>query len=282
MRAASILAVSAVVALAAGCSSDQPQAIPVSTSTSTTTTTIPKVYTAGVASERQVAPEYRQGVARVDDGWIFSLNDGLFRTDNLLVRTQEVRPAIPPEWKAKGFDHLGDIDVAGDVVYAPLEQPEYAKKQQVMLMYDAATLTYQSAVEVSQQHNSFVTVDAETGIAYSMDEFGGQQLLRYDVTSGWTPLPPLAMSRFVDRVQGGDVYGGAVWLSTDDASEGVYRVDLAGGAVDALGSIGHADGEGEGIDATPSTDADLAVLSIDADIVTVRLIQMKVTAAPKR
>jgi hypothetical protein len=47
-----------------------------------------------------------------------------------------------------------------------------------------------------------------------------------------------------------------------------------------LGSIGHVDGEGEGIDAVPSPDGDLHVLSIDADIVTVRLIELRVDEAP--
>ena len=87
------------------------------------------------------------------------------------------------------------------------------------------------------------------------------------------------MSAFVDRVQGGDVYDGAVWLSTDDDTDGVYRVDLVDGSVQSLGSIGHADGEGEGIDATPLPSGDLHVLSADVAIVPMRLIELRVTAS---
>ena len=110
-----------------------------------------------------------------------------------------------------------------------------------------------------------------------MDEFGGHALLRYDVRHDWRPLAPLPMSMTVDRVQGADLSRGAAWLSTDDTIDGVYRVDLRTGAVQPLGSIGHVDGEGEGIDATPTSNGDLHVLSADVNVVPMRLIDLKVT-----
>ena len=42
---------------------------------------------------------------------------------------------------------------------------------------------------------------------------------------------------------------GAVWISTSDDGNNLYRVDLASGRVEAVGTLGKA-GEGEGIDAT--------------------------------
>ena len=245
---------------------------------STTTTVVPRL-AAQVVGEVVVDPIYRQGVARVAGGWIFSFNDGLFRTDDGLHPTGKLQPAIPREWRARGFDHIGDIDVEGGVVYAPLEQPNYALAHQAMLMYDARTLAYKAGVDVAQREASFVTVNAATGIAYSMNRFGGSSLLRYDVRHGWHRLAPLRMSHFVDRVQGADIRAGAAWLSTDDATDNVYRVDLRTGKVQALGSIGHVDGEGEGIDATPVAGTDLHVLSIDAKAVPVRLINLKVAPA---
>jgi hypothetical protein len=235
---------------------------------------------AEVVRETEVGGFYRQGVARVQDGWIFSFNDGFFVTDDHFVQTKQLAPAIPAAWKAFGFDHIGDIDVQDGVLYAPLEQPDYSRGYQAMLTYDAATLTYTGGRLVSQHQNSFVTVDAN-GIAYSMDAFGGDALLRYDTHDDWRPLPPLSMSSFVDRVQGGDIARGAAWLSTDDAIDGVYRVDLHTGPVQALGSIGHVDGEGEGIDATRLPDqTDLHVLSVDVKLLPVRLIDLRVTRLP--
>jgi hypothetical protein len=230
-----------------------------------------------VERESTVGVLYRQGIARLADGWVFSYNDGLFVTDDDFVETKRLFPAIPPEWKARGFDHIGDIDVEHGVLYAALEQPDYSLGRQAMLTYDVHTLAYIGGNDVAQHHNSFVTVDPVRMIAYSMDMFGGNALLRYDLRHAWRPLPPLPMSATVDRVQGADLTPGAAWLSTDDAIDGVYRVDLRTGVVQALGSIGHVDGEGEGIDATPTRNGDLHVLSADVNIVPMRCIDLKVT-----
>jgi hypothetical protein len=235
-----------------------------------------------VAGEDVVFPLFRQGVARDGSGWVFSFNDGLYRTDAAFAITRQVQPAIPSEWKARGFDHIGDIDVAKNVVYVPLEQPDYAMGRQAMLTYDATTLAYRSGIEIRQHENSFVTVDPSTRIAYSMDRFGGQALTRYDTSRQWKPLTPLRLSRRLERVQGADVRHGAVWLSTDDAADRVYRVDATSGALRTIGSIGHVDGEAEGIDATPTRLGDLHVLSIDAKGVPVRLIELAVTTSRRR
>jgi hypothetical protein len=247
-----------------------------STTVASTTTTTAPTFAANVVDETEIGALYRQGLARVDDGWVFTFNDGLFRTDDAFELAKELVPAIPAEWKARGFDHLGDPDVVDGVVYAPLEQPDYDRGEQAMLTYDATTFAYLDGVDVEQHHNSFVTVDEETAIAYTMDFFGGKALLRYDTTDDWRPLDPLPMSVAVDRVQGGDVHDGAVWLSTDDETDGVYRVDLDDGAVQSLGSIGRIDGEGEGIDATPLPGGDLHVITLDVATIPVRLVTLRV------
>jgi hypothetical protein len=243
---------------------------------------VPANLSAEVVRETVVSPGYRQGIARIEDGWIFSLNNALFRTDDELVEIETATPAVPAEYAERGFNHVGDIDVVDDLIFAPLEQPEYGRGTQVMAWYDADTLEFEGGIDVKQQHNSFVTVAPDTGIAYSMDEFGGQALLRYDTKRDWKRLPPIEMSANVDRVQGGDVVDGAVWLSTDDATDGVYRVDLESGQVVSLGSIGRIDGEGEGIDATPLPQGDLHVLTADAAIVPVRLIDLRLRPAGGR
>jgi hypothetical protein len=93
-----------------------------------------------------------------------------------------------------------------------------------MLTYDATTLAYETGVTVAQHENSFVTVDKV--VAYTMDRFGGDALLR------------------------------------------------------ALGSIGHVDGEGEGIDASPTPTGALHVLSIDVNVVPVRMVDLQVVGTP--
>jgi hypothetical protein len=269
------IVLSAVAIVSTACAGGNDGDAPDATSRASTTT-VPVDLAATVVRETVVSGAYRQGVARREGGWIFSSNNALFRTDDAFAELAAVGPAIPPEYAGRGFDHIGDVDVVGDVIYAPLEQPEYSQGTQVMARYDASTLAFKDAVDVAQQHNAWVTVDSRSGIAYSMDEFGGRALLRYDTRRRWKRLPSLAMSRSIDRVQGGDVFDGAVWLSTDDATDGVYRVDLRTGQVQSLGSIGRVDGEGEGIDATPQPGSDLHVLTADVAIVPVRLIDLRV------
>ncbi|MGH7894636.1 MAG: hypothetical protein ACREQL_08200, partial [Candidatus Binatia bacterium] len=199
---------------------------------------------ARMTSEQEVSGAYRQGVARVPDGWIFSTNLALYRTDDALREIVKNEQAIPPEWAAQGFNHIGDIDVVEGVVYAPIEQPDYDKGTQAMFRYDAATLRFLDGVEVKQHENSYVSVDPATLTAYTLDRFGGDAQLRYDVKAGWKLLAPLPMSRFVDKVQGADVADGAIWLAADDDHDGLYRVILATGQTDDIGSIGHVYGEG--------------------------------------
>jgi hypothetical protein len=273
---AGVAALVALLAVSCASGDDDPVSASSSAPPRVTTTTAPPSFTARVVREVEVDPIYRQGLARTEHGWVFSFNDGLFRTDEALHQTAKLTPAIPAVWKARGFDHIGDIDIVGNVLYAPLEQPHYERGRQAMLTYDATTLQYLDGRYVRQHEASFVTVDPATGIAYSMDRFGGASLLRYDTRAGWRRLGPLVMSTRVEKVQGADVTRGAAWLSTDDATDAVYRVDLETGAAQRLGSIGHVDGEGEGIDATRVGGADLRVLSLDVKVVPVRLIELRV------
>jgi hypothetical protein len=227
------------------------------------------VHDARLSSEDPLDPVYGQGIARVDGGWIVSGTNVLGRLDDGLREQLRVAPVIPPEWTAQGFDHVGDPDVADGFLYAPLEQPDYDRGRQATARFDLATLTLIDAVLLPQHHNAFVTVAA--GIAYSTDFFDDDTLLRYDVEDGWKPLEPLRLSRRLDRIQGGDVAHGAVWLSTDDVRNGVYRVDLETGRVDDVGSAGHLDGEGEGIDATALASGSLHLLTRDVRVTPVWL-----------
>jgi hypothetical protein len=257
---------------AASCSSsDTPATAPDTTAAGgTTTTTI--ATPAGPLTEtgeERLPPLYAQGVARISGGWIFSGTNSLWVTDNALREIKHTGPSIPDPLKAKGFNHIGDIDVVGKFVYAPLEQPDYSKGHQMTARFDPDSLEYVDAVTVPQHENSFVTVDPRTMTAYSMDHFDGDALTRYDVAHGWKALPPLEMDRVLHHTQGADVYGDAVWIATDDPQHGIYRVDIDTGAVTQVARMGHAGGEGEGIDTTARSSGFLHVLCIDAKLVPV-------------
>lgn len=210
-----------------------------------------------LVSEQKVTIADNQGVARAPGGWIFSgTRAPLPRTDTLTRVDDELQPrktltgAIPQVLRAQGYNHIGDIDVVGDVIYAPIEQPDFSLGHQVTAMYDLSSLRYKKSVVIPQNENSFVTVDAATMTAYSMQHFDGRYLTRYDVRDGWRRLPPLRMSRVLHHTQGADIDSGFIWISTSDKRNDLYRVNLHTGAVDPLGTHAHPGGEGEGIDAT--------------------------------
>jgi hypothetical protein len=219
--------------------------------------------TATLNSEQKVSPVYGQGLARVKGGWILSGRFILTRVDDKLREKKSHRNPIPKKLASQGYNHVGDIDVAGKYVYAPFEQDNYELGEQVTAWYNKKTLKFVDSVVVKQHENSFVTVDPKTMIAYSFDRFGGQALLRYDIRNDWAPLAPIAMSVFVDKVQGADIYDGYAWLSTTDPTNGLYRVDLETGETVGLGSAGHLPGEGEGIDVTDLKSGLLHTLVID-------------------
>jgi len=209
-------------------------------------------------SQQKIPFEFNQGVARTDAGWILSGTNVLARVDDNIKQLTRQQPAIPADWAAKGFNHVGDIDVARGEIFAPYEQPDFNLGHQATARYDVRTLQFLGAVELPQHENSFVAVDSATDTAYSMDHFDGDSLLRYRLPD-WPQLPPLQMSTTLHKTQGGAVARGAVWISTSDDGNNVYRVDIRTGAVDHVATLGRA-GEGEGVDATALPSGDVHVV----------------------
>lgn len=242
---------------------------------------------ATLSSEQQVPIAFNQGIARVNGGWIVSGTnspipgtDVLARLDDQLRVVAINQPAIPTAWRAHGYDHIGDIDVVGNVIYAPFEEPDYTLGHQATARYDATTLRFIDAVVLPQHQNSFVAVDPATMIAYTQDEFGGTTLLRYDVAHSWRPLAPLQLSVNLVNTQGASVADGAVWISTSDTHNDIYRADLASGHVDLVGQFGHPGGEGEGIDASSIPSGQLHGLVIDPTQTRVWFEHFRLSTAP--
>ena len=191
------------------------------------------------------------GVARVGSGWVVSGPDSLQRLDESITKVRAVAPAIPSEWRAKGYSRLGDVDVADGFAYVTMAQDDTTRNRQAVARFDAGSLRFVDAVELPQPEIAFVGIDPRSHVAYSMGHATGTALLRYDTADGWRPLPTLGLGRTLDDVRGADVASGALWLSTDDDRHAVYRIDTRTGAVTDLGSAGHLGGEVGGIDATP-------------------------------
>jgi len=229
-------------------------------------------------SEQQTTIVYNQGVARVPGGWILTgtdlpvpATDTIARVNDNLTVLEQVPGAIPPQWRAQGFDHIGDIDVYKGLIYAPFEQPDYPKGVQATATYDARTLLFRKAWTIHQHENSFVTIDPGTGVAFSMQHSNGRYLTRNDADHNWKHLPPLRMSKELFHTQGADVARGYVWISTSDKNNDIYRVNERTGKVDHLGRHRHPGGEGEGLDASILPSGDLHTLMREAGSLTMWL-----------
>ena len=198
-----------------------------------------------LTSERAISYAFNQGIVHVPGGWVLSGTNPQHVDTDLLVRTDEdfnvlaeARPAIPERLRAQGYDHIGDIDVVGAVVYAPLQQPDGAKDTQMDARYDVATLAYLGALKVRQHQNNFLAIDPTTMTVYSMDTFSGDSLSRYDLAHRWHALPPLRLSEDLRDAQGASISGDTIWISTSDLHNDCYRVNLSDGSVELMeGSV---------------------------------------------
>jgi hypothetical protein len=214
-----------------------------------------------LVSQQPVDPAFDRGIARAATGWVASGRRVLATLDDSLTTTRRVDDAIPGDWARRGFDELGDVDVAGDTLYVPFARS--GSDHQAMARYDAATLAFEDATLVPQHSNAFVAVDGTTGIAYSMDRTRGDEILRYDVRSGWRPIAALHMDRVLDGVRGGAVARDAVWLVSGDSRHTVSRVDLSSGVVTEVGGATPNGGRTGGVDAVAWSGGDLHVTVAD-------------------
>lgn len=148
--------------------------------------------------------------------------------------------AIPKEFsKTCGSDHIGGIDCADGILYASLEGKPY--DHNFILLYDCDTLTYTGRYyEISHESMTdgipWCAVDGENGYLYTSRYGGAEKILRYRL-SDMSLDGEIVLSETVDRIQGGDVYEGTLYLSCDAAhsvEEPVYSVDLSTGEVTLL------------------------------------------------
>lgn len=84
-----------------------------------------------------------QGIASDGANLFFSYKFGVLRAD--LDGTLDTPPkptGIPPAIAALGGDHMGDIDVHGGFIYAPIEDGAAGYHHPFIARYDAATMAY--------------------------------------------------------------------------------------------------------------------------------------------
>lgn len=157
--------------------------------------------------------------------------------DKNMRRVKTLDRAVPRELSENcGINHIGGIDTDGKYIYAPAEGKPY--EHDFILLYDCKTLEYTGiCYEISDESLTdglpWCAVDAENGLLYTSRYGNAEKILIYSL-DGMVPAGELLLSEPLDRIQGGSVYGGKLWISCDtphSVDEPVYTVNISDGEV---------------------------------------------------
>lgn len=213
--------------------------------------------------------ERAQGVTTDGKAWYFSGKTSLTKIafDNRTVLAYNYK-AIPKELKENyGSAHIGGISYFDGKIYAPLED---SKKWQhpIVAVYDAETLEFIEYHEFSKdiltRGMSWVSCDGKNGLLYSSHSKTADVIYCFDINT-YEFVKEIKLSQTVEKIQGGEVYDGLLYVGTNDDTRAVYTVDVKNGAVEKLFDrimyqpklIDNFGGEGEDVTVYPMDDGTL-------------------------
>lgn len=212
-----------------------------------------------------------QGVASDGTSFWFSWTLGLSRTDQSLGTQVNKTAAIPIDMLIAGSNHIGDIDVYGGTLYAPVEDGNKYENPTIVL-YDAQTLDpkgprFPLSNTMLTKGVPWIAVDGPKGNAYVAEWDPTPSIFELDLTTFATKRT-ITLSKTLGRIQGAKVVRDALYVASDDTDKTVYKVDLETGIVfPALFSYGASvikELEGLAPVAGSGTDLSLRVLGVGA------------------
>lgn len=229
--------------------------------------------------------ERAQGVTTDGEAWYFSGKTCLtkFAFDNETMLACNYK-AIPDELAENfGSAHIGGISCYNGKIYAPLED---SKKWQhpIIALYDAETLEFtgeyhEMPKEILTRGISWLSCDAEKGLIYSSHSKDAQVIYCFDINT-FEFVGEIALSQSIENIQGGEVYGGILYVGTNDKTRAVYMIDVENGNIEKAFDrimyqpklIDNFGGEGEDVTVLPMQDGtfihalDIGTLFIDANL----------------
>jgi hypothetical protein len=191
-----------------------------------------------------------QGVTTNGTAWFFSWRLGLERTDLSYNTTKSNSLAIPLALGLAGSNHIGDIDLDGNTLWAPIEDGS-AYAHPYLVEFDATTLTAgtQHALSTTMLTKGvpWVSVDKARNALYvaEWDPTPGIFVLSLATTAYQKTIP---IRPTLGRIQGAKVFEGSLYASLDDTSKSIFKINLETGTAQSLFTIaGAAGGEEEGL-----------------------------------
>lgn len=201
---------------------------------------------------------------------------GLAKFDENMKCIERKSNAVPKEFYEKyGSNHIGGIDCANGYIYAPVEGDIDGEGYlyNFILLYDCETLEYTGKYyDLTSDRLTdgipWCAVDRENSYLYTSKFDGVTEILQYDLET-MEFIKAIPIEEELNRLQGGSVYEGILYLSydvSDSTTEQVIAVDLADGSVEVkfTRSLPNYDNEAEDICVYPMPDGSLFHL-IDYD-----------------
>ena len=180
---------------------------------------------------------------------------------------------VPDEFREKyGSDHIGGIDCANGLIYAPVEGDGY--EYNFILLYDCETLEYTGRYyDMTSERLTdgipWCAIDRENGYLYTSMFDPVDEILQYDLET-MEFLQAIPLSEQLHRIQGGSVYRGELYLSYDCKNPGtietIYRVNPENGEVETelVRELPNYDNEAEDVCVYPLPDGSL-IHTVDYD-----------------
>ncbi len=190
-----------------------------------------------------------QGMATDGHRWFFSWQYGLEIADNefqSVLRNSSFQlpmnlvPGIPANLLAQGLNHIGDIDYLNGVIYASLDTTNGYTDGHVAL-YNASNLSYTgisyaltgAPSNPKKDIASWVAVDAKRNHGYGKEWQSGNTINVYSLQD-WHFLGTITMDMALENIQGAKVHGDWLYMSSNNTTQSVYRVNLENGHVEEL------------------------------------------------
>lgn len=190
-----------------------------------------------------------QGMATDGHRWFFSWQYGLEIADNefrSILRNSSFQlpmnlvPGIPANLLAQGLNHIGDIDYLNGIIYASLDTTKGYTDGHVAL-FNASNLSYTgisyaltgAPSNPKKDIASWVAVDAKRNYGYGKEWQSGNTINVYSLQD-WHFIGTVTMDMALENIQGAKVHGDWLYMSSNNTTQSVYRVNLENGHVEEL------------------------------------------------
>jgi hypothetical protein len=190
-----------------------------------------------------------QGIATDGHRWFFSWQYGLeianedfksIQRNSSFQLPATLVPGIPANLLAQGLNHIGDIDYHGGVIYASLDTTKGYTNGHVAL-FNAHDLSFTGTVfeltgapsNPKKDIASWVAVDARRQRGYGKEWQSGNTINVYNL-GDWHFTGTITMDMALESIQGAKVHGDWLYMSSDNATQSVYRANLINGHVEEL------------------------------------------------